>query len=611
MNAIHRLVTACACLASAVAVAGVTPGVAAAQTCDVNTTTANFATDVGNATNGDTLCLASGDYGTWRARKTITLTPQAGATPTIALNFGCGSACGTLSQADGPTLDGLTIAGGTITGDTANYASFSNEPQNITIRNSTFTGSLVIDGVEDANILLDGNTHEDIDYPDAGSGTVNCSVPPAAIHLAYRDAIESGVTIQNSLFEGGNKDGIQGSAGVQIIGNEFSDIGAHGAVCASNSEAPHTDALQLTGATGSVVRGNWLHGNDDGIVAFDGISDVTMENNAIGPDQDSADCIALYSAVDTMVRHNTCSAGLGIYLDHKSGGASSSGNTIRDNIAPNGLNGPDMAAGATKTNNLYAGASAPDLNGSPTFVGGSSPTSYAGFKLTAGSDGRHAASDGLNVGVVYDIAPPTLISETQVSSWTTIDSSKATSSFNAQAGDVIVVYGMTEDQPISLSVSGGSLTWTELQRVNVSNYGRAYAWTATVDSNKTMSVTCTRGALSGSYGCDALLFRDSAGVGASAKTNAASGSPSLSLTTVGDNSAVVVGDVDWNAASGASRAWRTTAGAFTEEAYATLTGHYTVYGGVHPDVDAAGAKTVGLTAPSQKYSMVAVEVQGL
>ena len=59
------------------------------------------------------------------------------------------------------------------------------------------------------------------------------------------------MTIQNSLLAGGDSDGVQSGVGVNIIGNEFRDI-------LDGRAEPH-GPIQLLGARGSVIRGNWLH----------------------------------------------------------------------------------------------------------------------------------------------------------------------------------------------------------------------------------------------------------------------------------------------------------------------------------------------------------------
>ena len=40
-----------------------------------------------------------------------------------------------------------------------------------------------------------------------------------------------------------------------------------------------------------------------------------------------------------------------------------------------------------------------NFGGTPQFVGGAHPTSYAGFKLAPGSPGKGRASDGLDLGI--------------------------------------------------------------------------------------------------------------------------------------------------------------------------------------------------------------------
>jgi hypothetical protein len=45
-----------------------------------------------------------------------------------------------------------------------------------------------------------------------------------------------------------------------------------------------------------------------------------------------------------------------------------------------------------------AGGGPHSLTGTPTYVGGASPTTYAGFALTAGSLGHNAGSDGKDIG---------------------------------------------------------------------------------------------------------------------------------------------------------------------------------------------------------------------
>ena len=122
------------------------PRQASQRSCDVNATVFNFAGQIKAATSGEVVCLDAGDYGTWTGTdKPLTITSRERTAVTMEINFTTGSG--------NFTIDSLTIRGGRIT----------NGAKNLIIRNSTFTGSLVFDAVSEANILLDNNTHINID----------------------------------------------------------------------------------------------------------------------------------------------------------------------------------------------------------------------------------------------------------------------------------------------------------------------------------------------------------------------------------------------------------------------------------------------------------------
>ena len=95
----------------------------AAGACDVSATPATFNSAVSAAVSGQTICLASGNYGTWNGvNKAITITAANGASPPIRIAFKSG--------VGGFTLDGIANLSGTIFGGS-----------NITIQNSTFTNA--------------------------------------------------------------------------------------------------------------------------------------------------------------------------------------------------------------------------------------------------------------------------------------------------------------------------------------------------------------------------------------------------------------------------------------------------------------------------------------
>lgn len=212
---------------------------------------------------------------------------------------------------------------------------------------------------------------------------------------------------------------------------------------------------------------------------------------------------------------------------------------------------------------------------------------------------------------------PTFIQEAETA-WNTNTTPKTTASFNVLAGDILIAFGTISDHNSTMGTpTGGSLTWANPQTVSVAAFCVTYLWTAVVDTNKSMTVSFTRASGTDLFGGNVLTFRGSNGVGASNKTNVASGAPTLNLLTTQANSAIVVHSADWTGADGASRTWRTvngitpTSGNGLEVSYFRDSSFYTIYGAYYNDVGAIGTYAVGESAPgAQKYSIVAVEVKG-
>jgi hypothetical protein len=105
----------------------------------------------------------------------------------------------------------------------------------------------------------------------------------------------------------------------------------------------------------------------------------------------------------------------------------------------------------------------------------------------------------------------------------------------AGSGDLLVAL-VSSDGPggassQTVTVSGGGLTWTLVKRAN-SQAGDAEIWQARASgqlSGATITATPSRGGFKESL--TVVAFQGAAGVGASATKGAASGAPSLALTT--------------------------------------------------------------------------------
>jgi hypothetical protein len=338
-----------------------------------------------SARGGETIYLASGNYGTFTGgmkSAVVTLRPEPGATPTMAVKF---------SPAANITLEGLTITSADL-GDPRTH--------DITVRNSRFNRAGVVfrtGELQNAHIVFDHNVH---------SNYVKCSgCYEGRVQLASRTSQPDGVTIEHSAFYGGDGDGIQnGGNGTRIVGNKFYDLQQD-----PNSSA-HTDSIQLYGSSNTVIRGNYVHDVAVGVMAADGADHETIENNVFDV-TGSPYALTVLSDRGSVIRHNTVWGGgrcdyklrCGVlYLGNKPGDPVSQGTTVVDNILTRicACNG-SRTVGLTEDYNLIsteAGVGAHDIHGSPAYTGGTSPSTRGGFALTAHSRGRAAADDGSDMG---------------------------------------------------------------------------------------------------------------------------------------------------------------------------------------------------------------------
>lgn len=212
------------------------------------------------------------------------------------------------------------------------------------------------------------------------------------------------------------------------------------------------------------------------------------------------------------------------------------------------------------------------------------------------------------------MAPPTFVAEYETV-WNTGTTPK-TSTPTVALDDILATGAIAEGDITFTAPTATGVTFTERQIVSVASHTEVGVWTGAITTagSPTLSAASSSGALW--WGHNTLRFSGTDGVGASAKTNS-TGAPSLSITTLHNNSAIVVFVGDWAAVDGASRTWRTvngttpTAANGYEKSYFFDGSHYTLYAAYYPDAGTAGAKTVGLSAPAgQTYSIVAVEIRG-
>lgn len=363
--------------------------------CTRTVTPATLSAAVGEASTGNVLCLATGDYGTWGGtNKAITLRAKAGATPTMAVFFGTGDT--------GFTVDGMRGMNGVV----------GTGASDITIRDSTFNGTIVLGyGGDVDNISL---IHNKLTWPAGPSFGTNGKI---ILDNTLSGTLASpSVTIRDNVIANGDLDGIHiggGSPGAQIVGNEFSQI--CDASVAGPPESNHTDQIQFESGQQIRIAGNWIHADADcptqGITSFDGGTiGVIIEDNVVDIRRPWG--IELYSDTNSIVRHNTIryypdadcfftgpSCGK-IALSRKPADPPGSGTQVYDNVMSSVE--IDMDSTGTEHNNLCHLTCTGDgstSNQVPIFRAGANPTSRTGFCLALGSPGRGTASDSLDAGI--------------------------------------------------------------------------------------------------------------------------------------------------------------------------------------------------------------------
>jgi hypothetical protein len=379
------------------------------QTCSKTFTSSTWsASAVQSAgTGGQTLCLSSGTYSdvefdSYHPSSNVTIQPASGA----SVNLGRVTLTGVSNltvTGFGPTNGSSTSSGLTIQGQ------YNGPDTNITWSYNSMPSagiSINTNPVKNANIQIAHNRF--VGYANAGEQDrlmVNAqngsSACPAGIDISY------------NLFSGGESDGTDvdgNSCGVQILHNEYSNIQQ------GNCGGIHCDAIQDNGGGAQEdIEGNYFHNNSDGLLFDDGNDGPDIVANNVF-DNPTYRCLEGQYGDGTSFTHNTfdCEVNLA------NGPQYSSNITMRDNVF-----GPSNRAGITYypnssccsfkvlDYNLHtSGAFDPfsagshDAIGSPTYVGGTEPSTYAGWALASGSLGVGKASDGTNMGAAITTVGP-------------------------------------------------------------------------------------------------------------------------------------------------------------------------------------------------------------
>lgn len=344
---------------------------------------ANIATSISSATAGDTICLNSGVYSAV-SLPTTTKSPRVTVKAVTPLGPQVGGINVGAATPNGITIDGITLTADSDFG-TSNHAT------NVTIQNSA-VGTHQIDirtnVYNNQNVQIGpGDTFGAFDKdPDGSEGrvTVAFSGGPGSNN--------SGVTVTGNDFgPGGCSDGINiGARGVQVIGNTF-----HGIV--QGGCATHVDSIQGFGDAATTLDGNFFTGDTVCFGWYDDGSDHTFTDNVC-----SGDSVASFRGLsNSTISHNTFE-GATFRINGKTGDPSTL--TIQNNLFHGWSLADDWGCTTcTISSNMFdsGGTGTGNVTGSPTYTGGATPSTYAGFQLTTGSTGHNAASDGADMGARF------------------------------------------------------------------------------------------------------------------------------------------------------------------------------------------------------------------
>jgi parallel beta helix pectate lyase-like protein len=322
------------------------------------------------ASPGETVCLASGRYGTFYGGKKqggpVAIRAQRGAKVSMALD---------LDSTVNLRLEDLTITTAQIRGTS----------RNITIAHSRFTGLAIVhaDLMENANIVFDHNVHADVDT------CTSCF--QGRLHIDGNTGRPAGVVIKNSVFSGGDSDGVRADAdGIKVLDNRF--------VGFRDRDPFHTDPIQLYGGTHVTIRGNYFHDNNVSaqIMMADGGAHNVVEDNVVSGGGYTW-AITWFSDNSSIIRHNTfavgqCDAGVRcgmLNLGAKASDPAGHGTIIRDNVMGGISNHGEAKLSGYRADHNFTGA--------PTFRGPLG--TFSGYRLASHSSGTGHASDGKDPGI--------------------------------------------------------------------------------------------------------------------------------------------------------------------------------------------------------------------
>ncbi len=195
---------------------------------------------------------------------------------------------------------------------------------------------------------------------------------------------------------------------------------------------------------------------------------------------------------------------------------------------------------------------------------------------------------------------------------TDISNTVTTSPFSTtQTGEVLVALVQSDGPNPGTqtdTVTGAGLTWTLVTRANT-QAGTSEVWTATATTTLTNVTVAATQNVTGSYhqSLTVTSYTGAAGVGASASANAATGAPTVSLTTTRAGSVVIGAGNDWD--NPTARTLGTGQTLIHEYSDTTFGDDFWAQTVTNPIATVGSTATISDSAPTgDRWNLVAVEI---
>jgi hypothetical protein len=217
------------------------------------------------------------------------------------------------------------------------------------------------------------------------------------------------------------------------------------------------------------------------------------------------------------------------------------------------------------------------------------------------------------VAVVYAATPPTLVGSS-AATFTTGNTARTTGSLSWVSGDIILVFGMTADNLVTLTTPTGSgLTFAALTGTPTSaaSSAKGYAWSATASGSASGAISSTQSGGSGTAGSGivAYVYRGSDGLGTPAVSTSLGATTTQNLTRAQANSAVAQIWGDFNAVNDVVVTW--TPSGQTEDVATNVSGQATFFAANWGDQGSTGTTAYGFSGfAGGDMTAITVEIKG-